>query len=239
MTTTHPLLAKLESLLDLTEAERNAIGQVRIQPAEIQADGTISREGDRPSRSFLLLEGMVSLSKMAGGGNRQIMMFYIAGDMPDLHSLHLKFLDSDIWAVTACRLAYMPHDDLRRLCYAHPRIADELWRTTLVDASIYRESVVNVAQRPALSRMAHLFCEMLLRSQAAGLAQGQTCPLPLTQADLGEMLGLSIVHINRMLQELRTRDLITFGQGRLRVRDWDALVELGDFRADYLHLRDR
>lgn len=238
MSTDHPLLAKLEARLELSAPERANIGQVRIQLAEVQADGTISREGDRPSRSFLLMDGIVCISKLAGGGNRQIMMFYIAGDMPDLHSLHLEVLDSDLWAVTVCQLAFMPHDDLRRLCYMHPRIADELWRITLVDASIYRESVVNVAQRPAVSRMAHLFCEMMLRSRVAGLAQGQTCPLPLTQADLGEKLGLSIVHINRMLQELRTRDLITFGQGRLTIRDWDGLVELGDIRVDYLHLND-
>ena len=119
---------------------------------------------------------MTCISKLAGRGVRQIMMFHIAGDMPDLHSLHLEVLDSDIWAVTGCRLAYLPHDALRQLCHACPRIADELWRLTLVDASIYRESVVNVAQRQAPSRMTHLFCEMMLRARAAGLAQGNTCP---------------------------------------------------------------
>jgi CRP-like cAMP-binding protein len=119
---------------------------------------------------------------------------------------------------------------------AHPRLGEELWRVNLVEASIYREWVVNVAQREALSRIAHLFCETMLRMQDAGLTKGGTCPFPVTQADLGEMTGLSQVHINRTLQSLREQDLISFGRGTLTIRDWDALVELGDFRSDYLHL---
>lgn len=234
----HALLARLESLMELTDSERAAIRRLPLQVARVQADQVITREGDSPSQSFLLTEGVACTSKLTGHGGRQIMALHIAGDLPDLHSLHLRVLDSDIWAITDCRLALMVHEDLRELCHEQPRVADELWRRTLVDASIYRESVVNVAQRPALSRMAHLFCEMMLRSRAAGLASGNSCPLPLTQADLAEILGLSIVHINRTLQDLRGQGLVAMGQGSLTVHDWDTLVDVGDFRADYLHLED-
>jgi CRP-like cAMP-binding protein len=176
-------------------------------------------------------------SKVIAGGKRQIMALHIQGDMPDLHSLHLDALDSDIWAITDCRLAYFPHADLRALNRKHPRLGEVLWHVNLLEAAIYREWVVNVSQREALSRMAHLFCETLLRSEAAGLERGGTCPFPVTQADLGEMTGLSTVHVNRTLQALRDRSLVSFGKGTLAVQNWPALVELGDFRADYLHLR--
>lgn len=130
----------------------------------------------------------------------------------------------------------MPHRDVHRLCHEHPRLADELWRITLVDGSTYREWMVNLSQRQAPSRLAHLFCEILLRCRAAGLAQERSCPLPITQADMGDMTGLSLVHINRTLQDLRAQDLISVGQGTLTIHDWDTLARLGDFRPDYLHL---
>jgi CRP-like cAMP-binding protein len=232
----HPLLTRLERTLDLTDDERSAIRRVHIQPAMIPADEVIVREGDQPSRCFLVAEGVVATSKAVGDGGRQITAFHIAGDMPDLHSLHLDALDSDIWALTNRHLAFLPHRDVKRLCHEHPRIADELWRVTLVDASVYREWMVNLAQRQAHSRLAHLFCEILVRSRAAGMAQDETCPFLITQADLGEMTGLSLVHVNRTIQGLRAEDLISVGHGTLTIHNWDALVKVADFRLDYLHL---
>jgi CRP-like cAMP-binding protein len=165
------------------------------------------------------------------------MTLQIPGDAPDFHTIQLQHLDSDLWAITDCTLAYMAHEDLRRLGRTHPRIMEEMWRWTLVEGSIYREWMVNVAQRQAASRMAHLFCEMMLRMQTAGLAQDKTCPLPVTQGDLSEMTGLSSVHVNRTLQALRQQGLLSLGKGTLAIHDWDALAELGDFQADYLHFR--
>ena len=232
----HPLLTKLARTLVLSEAEAAAIRAVPFQSVAVKADQSIAREGDTPSRSCLVAEGVACTSKVAAGGKRQIMALHFEGDMPDLHSLHLKLLDSDLWAISDCRLDYFPHADLRALNRAHPRLGEELWRVNLVEASIYREWVVNVAQREAPSRMAHLFCETMLRMREAGLAKGGTCSFPVTQGDLAEMTGLSPVHINRTLQTLREQGLISFGRGTLTIRDWEALVELGDFRDDYLHL---
>jgi CRP-like cAMP-binding protein len=158
--------------------------------------------------------------------------------MPDLHSLHLDALDSDIWAITDGRLDFFPHADLRTLNRKHPRLGEVLWRVNLVEAAIYREWVVNVGQREAPSRLAHLFCETLLRSEAAGRGQDGTCPFPVTQTDLSEMTSLSTVHVNRTLQALRDQGLISFGKGSLTVHNWPALVALGDFRPDYLHRRE-
>lgn len=236
MAAEHPLLLKLSRVLDLSGAEAAAIRAVPVQAAAFGADTVLAREGDRPSRSFLVAEGLACTSKVAAGGRRQIMALHIPGDAPDLHSLHLSFLDSDIWAITDCRLAYVAHADLRALGRAHPRIMEELWRVTLVEGAIYREWMVNISQRQAPSRVAHVFCEMMLRMEVVGLARDRTCALPITQADLSEMTGLSQVHVNRTLQALREQGLITFAQGSLAIHDWEALAELGDFQADYLHL---
>ncbi len=157
--------------------------------------------------------------------------------MPDLQTLHLDVLDSDIGALTNCTLAYMAHGDLRTFCERHPRVAAALWRATLVESAIHREWVVNIGQRPAISRLAHLLCEMMTRMEAAGLAEGGSCDLRLTQENLSDATGLSVVHVNRTLQEIRAQNLITFGKGKLTIHDWNALARLGDFQTDYLHLR--
>ncbi|HVG47123.1 MAG TPA: Crp/Fnr family transcriptional regulator [Rubellimicrobium sp.] len=132
----------------------------------------------------------------------------------------------------------MANSDLRRLCDEHPRIASLLWRATLIDAAVTHEWLVNLAQRQALSRLAHLFCEMATRLDVVGLVEDGSCHVGLVQQDLSEAMGLSVVHINRTVQELRTRQLISFSQGKLTIHDWDGLARLGDFQPDYLHLRD-
>ena len=232
----HPLLSKLAHRLVLSEAEAETIRAVPVQPVMVKADQIIAREGNSPSRSCLVVEGVACTSKVIAGGRRQIMALHIQGDAPDLHSLHLDHLDSDIWAITDCRLAFLAHKDLRALNREHPRLGEDLWRTNLVEGAIYREWMVNVGQREALSRMAHLFCEMLLRSEEVGLGENGTCPLPVTQGDLSEMTAMSNVHVNRTLQSLREQGLISFGKGSLTIHDWPGLVALADSRADYLHL---
>ena len=210
-----------------------------LQEVEVRADEEILREGDQPSRCFIIVEGLTCASQMVEGGRRQIDAFHIPSDMPDLHGLHIEEMDCDMWAVTDCRLGFMDHSDIRQLCADQPRIAAMLWRSTLVDAAIYRQWVTNLGQRPAINRLAHFFCEMLLRMDAIGRASDGACALPITQADLSDASGLSAVHVNRTLQELREMKLIDFERGRLTIRDWDALALLADFRPGYLHRPQR
>ena len=226
-------------MIDLSATERSAIGAVPVQRIDVRADQEILREGEKPNRCYLVLEGMTCVSHMVEGGRRQITSFHVPGDIPDLQSLHLDVLDSDTWAVTDGRLAFMEHGALRRLCEAQPRVGAALWRLTVTDAAIYRAWVTNLGQRPAINRLAHFFCEMMLRMEAAGRAKDGSCALPITQADLSDASGLSVVHVNRTLQELREMRLITFARGRLTIHDWNALSLLADFRPDYLHLPPR
>ena len=236
MDTPHPLLSKFERSITLTEVERDAIVALPVREETVRADKSILREGDRPKRSCVLVEGFACNAKVTLGGKRQILAFHLPEDMPDLMSLHLEVRDSDTWALTDCTLAFMDHLDLDRLCDEHYRLAKFLWHSTLVDASVHREWTVNVGAREALNRLAHLFCELHLRMQTLGRVKNGTCFLPLTQGDLAEATDLSQVHMNRSIQELRRRELISFTRGQLTVHDWDALAQLADFRADYLHL---
>jgi CRP-like cAMP-binding protein len=236
MAETHPLLSKFERALVLTESERLAIMLLPVQMETVRADQAILREGARPTRSCHLVEGQACSSKVGPNGKRQILAFFIPEDTPDLTSLRLELRDSDIWALNDCTLAYVTHRDLDQLCDEQPRLAKFLWRSTLVDAAIHREWTLNVGLREGLSRLAHLLCEMMVRMEFIDRAKDGSCYLGLTQEDLSEATGLSEVHLNRMLQDLRRRKLISFAKGTLTVHDMDRLAELGDFRADYLHL---
>lgn len=235
----HPLVRKMESIVVLSGEERDALSALPLQIQELKADQDIVREGDRPSRSCLLLKGLACRARTTAEGRRQIFSFHIAGEIPDLQSLHLKTMDHTLQTNTPCTVGLIQHEDLRGLCERHPRISSAFWRETLIDAAVFREWMLGLGTKRAEARMAHFFCEMLVRLKAVGLADSDTCPLPLTQAELGSALGISTVHVNRVLQELRAADLVELTRGTLTVKDWAGLVRLGGFDPTYLHQHDR
>src|SRR5262249_23301560 len=151
------------------------------------------------------------------GGQRQIVELHVAGDFADLHSFTLKRLEHDILTLTPCTVAVVPHDKLREITERYPHLTRVYWFLTNLDAAIHRERMVSLGQRSALSRMAHLFCELFARLQIVGLTSGEGYDFPLTQAELGEYLGLTSVHVNRTLQELRRRNLIHLENRRLTI----------------------
>jgi CRP-like cAMP-binding protein len=230
------LIRKLESIFDLADEERAALEALPMQVQVLKADQDIVREGDRPSRSCLILDGYAATYKMTGTGKRQIMAFHMPGDIPDLQSLHLKVLDSSLGTLTQSTVGFIQHETLRDLCRRYPRLNDAFWRETLVDASIFREWVMNLGQREATNRIAHLFCEWVVRGRAVGLVRDHTCEMPMTQAELGDAMGISTVHINRVLQALRAQGLIRLAGSTLTVLDWEQLKHVGDFEPTYLHL---
>ena len=123
------------------------------------------------------------------------------------------------------RLVFLTHDTVRNLIRRCPRIGDAFWRETLIDASIFREWMLNQGRREAYGRIAHLLCELYVRLRSAGLTNGHAYELPLTQAELGDALGISTVHVNRTLQA-----------GSVTVLDWERLKEAGEFDPTYLLL---
>src|SRR5918995_4830620 len=184
----NPLIRKLDSIFTLTDDERQALENLPMQVVVIKEGQDIVRAGDRPSRSCLLLSGFTATYKITGDGKRQIMTFSIAGDIPDLQSLHLDVLDNSLGTLTQCRVGFITHDVLYDLCEEYPRITAAFWRETLIDAAIFREWVMNVGRREAYNRMAHILCELLVRLRAVGLANGYSCDLPITQGEFADAI---------------------------------------------------
>jgi CRP-like cAMP-binding protein len=232
----NPMIRRLESIFTLTDDERQALENLPMQIMVIKADQDLVREGDSPSRSCLILSGFTATYKVTKGGKRQIMSFGIAGDIPDMQSLHLRVLDCSIGTLTTCRMGFITHDDLRDLCERYPRIAAAFWRETLIEGAIFREWVMNVGQREAYNRMAHVLCEMLVRLRAVGLVEDHSCVLPITQGEFADAMGITAVHVNRVLQQMRAEGLIELKGDRLNIPDWDRLKQVGEFDPTYLHL---
>jgi CRP-like cAMP-binding protein len=236
--TTAILIRKLESHFTLTADERHALQTLPMQIVAIKENQDIVRMGDRPSRSCLILSGFACMYKMTGDGKRQIHNFHIPGDIPDLQSLHLQVLDNSLGTLTPCSVGFITHEDLNKLCESHYRIARAFWRETLIHGAIFREWMLSIGQREAYNRIAHLFCEMLVRLRAVGLATGNSCDWPITQTEIGDALGITTVHVNRVLQAMRADGLIELKGDRLNIPDWEKLKEAGDFEPTYLHLEN-
>lgn len=195
--------------------------------------------GEELQHSLLLLSGWLARAKDLPTGQRQLAELHVAGDFADLHGFTLKRLDHDVISITRCRIATVPHQRLTELTERFPHLTRVYWLMTNMDASIQREWTLSLGQRAAISRMAQLFCELNVRLEVAGLATNNCYDLPLTQVELGECLGLTSVHVNRTLQELRRQELIEFQSGRLVIRDLDALKSVAQFDPAYLYLDKR
>jgi len=187
----------------------------------------------------VLLNGFAQRYKMLRDGRRQILSFHIPGDIPDILSLHLKVIGSGLATLSRSRVGFVPHNSLRRLMQEHPRLTDLLWRDTLIEAATLQEWMVGIGRQRALSRVAHLVCEMVTRLEAVGLAEGKSIELPLTQATIADAVGLSSVRVNRMVQRLRGMGLLAWRGKDLTVKDWNRLQGVAEFDPAYLHVVDQ
>jgi CRP-like cAMP-binding protein len=230
------LFRKLRSISPLAQDERECLATLPLSSQSFASDQDIVREGHRPSECCLVLEGFVCRYKLTQAGKRQIFSFHLPGDLPDLQSLHLKVMDHSLMTLTPSKLAFIPHESLTKLMHRCPRVSDVLWRDTLIDAAIFREWMIGIGRRSAETRIAHVLCEVLVRMRAVGLANEHACDLPITQAEIADALGLSTVHVNRSLQELRGKNLIELRGQSLTVLDWNGLQDVGEFDPLYLHL---
>lgn len=231
-----PLIRKLESKISLSDEERAAINNLPVKLRQLLPGHDIGREGEKTSQCCFILEGWACRYKRVGEGKRQILSLHIAGDLPDLHSLHIPQMDYNLATITAATVAFIPHRALHDLTLRFPRVAAALWRDTLTDAAIFRQWMTNMGRRDAFDHTAHLFCEVYLRQEAVGLASDLRCPWPLTQRDLADATGLSNVHVNRVVQEMRSSGMITIKRSTLVIHAWVELAQAVEFDATYLHL---
>ena len=230
------LAKKLSRIFPLSPDELEIAERAVASTKDLRPGEDLVRDGTRPSACTLVMEGFACRYKMLPDGGRQIMSFLIPGDICDLQSFILEKMDHSIGALGACKVGSIPHSVVREITEKYPRIARAFWKDTLIEASVFREWLVNLGRRPAYPRVAHVLCEIMVRLDAVGLAHNGSCRLPITQVELSDAMGLSVVHVNRTLQRLRAEGLIDLDGKLLTIRDWERLKEAGEFDQDYLHL---
>lgn len=241
MSPTEPPLArlvrKLASRNQLSHQDEAAILAIPYTTRTYDPNAYLVREGEPPKRfcSFVI-SGFAFRQKLTVQGSRQIVSLHMAGDILDLQHLFLKRADHNVQALTRLETAELDRDALRALAAERPAVAEAMWVDALVDASIFREWVMNVGRRDARSRIAHLLCEFATRMEAIGLHDGGRYELPMTQEQIGDATGLTSVHVNRTLKTLGEEGLVHRDRRFLSFTDWDKIRTAADFSALYLHL---
>lgn len=234
---TGPLQRHLEAFSRLSQVDQILLNElVGNNVRRIAARRDVIREGDRPRGVIAILDGWACSYKQLPDGRRQIVYFLVPGDLGDANAFILERMDHSIGALTDLTYAEIPPAEFEAAMAQSPTIARAVWWHELVTAAIQREWTTNVGQRTAYERLSHLLCEMFVKLEAVGLAAEGSCPWPLTQSDLADATGLTAVHVNRTLQELRREGLISLQGRRLTIPDFAALAKAGGFNRAYLHL---
>ncbi|MBH1965238.1 MAG: Crp/Fnr family transcriptional regulator [Comamonadaceae bacterium] len=224
--------------ITLNDAERLTLENSFQSVVTLGPRETFIDQGETVNFSALLLEGMMSRHVDDFDGCRQMVALQVAGDFVDLHAYPLKTLDHDVATLTAVRLAIVPHSALFDIQRDEPELARKLWFLTLLDAAMHRKWVYRLGRLKAMARIAHFFCETSARLAAVGLSDGKQFHLPLTQFDLGEICGMTSVHVNRVLRALREAGLCTVRNQQVEILDWNGLAVAGAFEPGYLYLDD-
>jgi CRP-like cAMP-binding protein len=229
-------IRKLRARHHLSREEENALRNMRWDERRFDRHQVIVRPGEELHESMLLTSGFALRCKFATDGARQIIEINIPGDFIDLHGFILQRLDHEITAASRCEIATVPHAELRRVTGEFPRLSRVLWFQTLVDAAIHREWMLVLGKKRSRSRVAQLFCEMQTRLQIVGLPSDKGYSLPFNQQDLADITGMTPVHLNRCLKELRDANLVTYRNGRVELEDLGGLARDAQYMPEYLHL---
>jgi len=233
----NPLIMKVQKFVRLSPQDKRVLNDlVGEKIHHLAARRDIVREGDRPESLKIILSGWACRNKMLEDGRRQILSFFLAGDLCDLNVYILREMDHTLSALTPVSYAEITRDMMDDITSRYPRITQAFWWDTLVATAVQREWTLNIGQRTALERMAHLLCEIFIKMEVVGQTHGNHCEFPLLQSDLAEATGLSTVHVNRTLQELRAQNLIILRGKELTIPDLDRLKEVAMFNINYLHL---
>lgn len=197
------------------------------------------REGDEPGPVFVMLEGWGCRYKLLPDGSRQIVAFLIPGDFCDMHAGILREMDHSIGTLTPASVATITRERMEEMTEQHPKIAQAFWWTQLVDEGVLRAWIVSMGRRNSTERVAHLICELYARVRNIGLATNHSCEMPLTQVVLADALGLTPIHVNRVMRMLREAGIMDLKGGILHVHQPDQLSRIGGFDETYLHRRLR
>ena len=230
-----PIYRRWSRIGSLTPEDREELEALPWARRPYERDAYYVREGQPTTVCTVLLSGFAYRQKLVSDGARQIISFHIPGEFLDIQNCMLEVADHNVQSLGRTMIATIPKSALMELMAERPSIRRAIWLDSLIDASIFREWVVNVGRRDARERIAHLLCELAARLRAAGLDPGPAFDFPVTQEQLADATGLTAVHTNRTLQSLRREGLIDLSSSKLTILDWEALAAVGDFNKRYLH----
>jgi CRP-like cAMP-binding protein len=230
------LARRLEQRTPLPDGDRQAVLALSYTMRRLESSTYLVREGDAPEYCAVLGSGFAYRQKLTGEGSRQIVALHIPGEALDFQHLFLDVADHSVQMLTAGDVAFVPRAEMQALARSRTAVGNAIMVDLLVEASIFREWVLNVGRRNARARLAHVLCEFALRLEAQGLGGWLGYELPITQEQMADVLGLTPVHINRTLKWLEGAGLITRNKRSIRFPDWERLREVGDFNQRYLHL---
>ena len=236
---TNPFIQKLSGYVDLGKSEIAALTALTADARSYRARHDLIREGDRPGPVFVVLGGWVCRYKILPNGTRQVMAYLIPGDACDLHVGLLAEMDHSIQTISAATVASVPRDAMEAALDRHRGIAKAMYISQLVDEGTMRAWITSMGRRASIERVAHLMCELYLRAHNIGLATEAHLKLPLSQAMLADSLGMTPVHLNRVLKQLRQHGVMLIERGSLTIIDPVKLVKIAGFDENYLHRRMR
>jgi CRP-like cAMP-binding protein len=230
---------KLSALADLTPDDVAALKAATSFERAYAARKDLIREGDEPGPVFVMLEGWACRYKILPSGTRQIMAFLMPGDSCDLNVSILAEMDHSIQTLSPARVATISRVEMQSMMHEHPGIARAMYTAQLIDEGVMRAWIVSMGRRSSIERVAHLMCELYLRARGGTLSSDAEIALPLSQVVLADALGMTSVHINRILKELRLSGAMELRRGSLSILDPVKLVQAAGFDENYLHRRLR
>ena len=230
------LIDNLELRSPLPEEDRQAILALPYTLKSLAPGSYAVREGEPPTGCGVLVSGFAYRQKLTGDGGRQILSIHIPGEALDFQNIFLNVADHSLQMLTRANLALIARADIQRIARSSAAIGHAILVNVLVDASIFREWLLNVGRRDAKSRLAHVLCELAVRLDAFGLADAMGYHLPMTQAELADALGLTPVHLNRVMRSLEVDGLIVRSKRDVSFPDWERMRDIADFNDRYLHL---
>lgn len=223
------LAKKLNDFLPLSEQDLQILAQLHTHSFLVQAGKELVHEGQTGHMAYILLSGWVSSYKLLPNGGRQIIGFPLPGDWIGLRSVLLRTADHSFSAFTDAVVSGIEASRMRRIVEETPRLGVAILLATSQDESMVVEHLVNLGRRSAIERTAHFFLELYERLQLIGLADDQRFECPLNQYVLADALGLSAIHVNRVLRQLRERALLTLKDHSVDIHDKHALMDLAGY----------
>lgn len=230
------LLKNLELRSPLAESDRHAILALPYTLKSLAPGSYVVREGEPPTGCGVLVSGFAYRQKLTGDGGRQILSIHIPGEALDFQNIFHNAADHSVQMLTRGHVALVPRADIHRIARSNVSVCHAILVNTLVESSIFREWILNVGRRDAKSRLAHMLCELAVRLDAHGLADEMGYHLPMTQAELADALGLTPVHLNRVIRSLEVDGLLVRTKRDISFPDWERMRDVADFNERYLHL---